>query len=171
MKNAIRLVYLAVEKFKDTQGYSMIGHSMGVRNWLKLPEGMDEKQAYKVVSYLLENIDGNKEDLFCYENMEKVDNALKQMGFVEIDEYWSGNISGSALATTSSVEFPMSYRQFINKGGSDNNLMFIGGDKKLFKWSVLNEKRIDWFKSGVTKKEVEEIYKNLPKQNNQELSM
>ena len=161
MKNAIRLVYLAIERFKDAQGYSMIGHSMGVGHWLKLPEGVDEKQAYKVVSYLLEKIGENKQDLFCNENMTKVDKALRQMGFVEIDEYWSGNISGSALASSASVEFPMSYRQLVNKGGSSNNLLFVGGDKELFKWSVLKEKQFDWFEKGVTKEQIEEIYKNI----------
>lgn len=168
MKNAIRLVYLSVEKFKDKYGFTMIGHSMGLGKWFKIPEGMDENQAYKVASYILESVAENKENLFTYENMEKVNEKLKQMNFVEIDDYWSGCISGSALAASGSIEFPMSYRQFINKGGSSNNLLFIGGDKELFKWSVLKEKQFEWFEKGITKEQIEEIYKNVKIQKQEE---
>ena len=160
MKEGLRLVYVAIDRFKDDRGYPMVNHAMGVGCAYDMPKGMTKEQAYLVVSYLLENVCKNKNDLFTYDNMKKVNTLLRKYNFVEKDEYWNGYISGASLFYSTSIEFPMSYRQFFNRGATLNNLVFIGGDKDLIKWSFINDKKFDWFTPNVTKEQVDNIYKN-----------
>lgn len=105
----------------------------------KLPSGMTKEDAFKVLSYLTDYIEkDNNIAPASFKSVRILDDVLniERLGFKRIDTNLSRDSSDVI------------------------NLFTISGRIRLFKKHKLYNKYFEWYKEGVTKEDVVEIYKN-----------
>lgn len=105
----------------------------------KLPSGMTKEDAFKVLSYLTDYIEkDNNIAPASFKSVRILNDVLniERLGFKRIDTNLSSDSSDVI------------------------NLFTISGRIRLFKKHKLYNKYFEWYKEGVTKEEVVEIYKN-----------
>ena len=105
----------------------------------KLPSGMTKEDAFKVLSYLTDYIEkDNNIAPASFKSVRILDDILniERLGFKRIDTNLSSDSSDVI------------------------NLFTISGRIRLFKKHKLYNKYFEWYKEGVTKEDVVEIYKN-----------
>ena len=103
----------------------------------KLPEGMSREDGFKVLSYLTDNIEKQKDvEPFSLKSTITLDKVLdlERFGFIRIEETDEDKIL---------------------------NLFTVTGRLLLFQKSKLYSKYFEWYTEGVTKREVQKIYANL----------
>ena len=105
----------------------------------KLPGGMTKEDAFKVLSYLTDYIEkDNNIAPASFKSVRILDGVLniERLGFKKIDTNLSSDSSDVI------------------------NLFTISGRIRLFKKHNLYSKYFEWYKEGVTKEDVVQIYKN-----------
>lgn len=105
----------------------------------KLPSGMTKEDAFKVLSYLTDYIEkDNNIAPASFKSVRILDDVLniERLGFKRVDTNLSSDSSDVI------------------------NLFTISGRIRLFKKHKLYNKYFEWYKEGVTKEDVVEIYKN-----------
>lgn len=105
----------------------------------KLPSGMTKEDAFKVLSYLTDYIEkDNNIAPASFKSVRILDDILniERLGFKRVDTNLSSDSSDVI------------------------NLFTISGRIRLFKKHKLYNKYFEWYKEGVTKEDVVEIYKN-----------
>ena len=105
----------------------------------KLPGGMTKEDAFKVLSYLTDYIEkDNNIAPASFKSVRILDDVLniERLGFERIDTNLSSDSSDVI------------------------NLFTISGRIRLFKKHNLYSKYFEWYKEGVTKEDVVQIYKN-----------
>lgn len=105
----------------------------------KLPSGMTKEDAFKVLSYLTDYIEkDNNIAPASFKSVRILDGVLniERLGFKRIDTNLSSDSSDVI------------------------NLFTISGRIRLFKKHNLYSKYFEWYKEGVTKEDVVQIYKN-----------
>lgn len=105
----------------------------------KLPSGMTKEDAFKVLSYLTDYIEkDNNIAPASFKSVRILNDVLniERLGFKRVDTNLSSDSSDVI------------------------NLFTISGRIRLFKKHKLYNKYFEWYKEGVTKEDVVEIYKN-----------
>ena len=155
----IRLIYVYFEKFTrygTTQ--KMLGKTYGVSSPFTLPKGMEIEDACKVVSFLSEKVENENNIEPASENsVAKVSQILTDYGFVKNEGYYHGH----AHEVEEPSVYLISTRNFANPINGVVDLFTVGGDFELFRKSDLNDRYFNWFTEGVTKQEIEEIFKKV----------
>lgn len=158
----IRLVYFSVERFKDSSGDMRIGQSFVLSNPYIIPQGMTLEQACKVISYLSEKIEGEKQlEPACPKSLRLTSEELSKYGFSKVDGYWSGYNSSTSYDYSRAIDLPTPMQFAFNKGSLSIDLFSVGGDFELFKQTKLYNRYFEWFTSGITEEEVKNIYNKI----------
>ena len=155
--DTIRLVYVGladyINRYTDER---KIGETWGVTCPFKIPKGMTIENACKVISYLSEKVEREygiepaSEKSVC-----SVNKILKDFGFKKLVEYNHGHFHA-----VSNYHYGTIDDDFCKQIDGVVDLFTFSGEK-LFKRSVMYDRYFNWFTEGVTKEEVDEIYKNL----------
>lgn len=159
----IRLFYVAMEKFKRYSTNEMcVGHTYGISSPFMLPENMTVEDANKVVSYLTEKVEKENNIIPCTEkSVAMVSSILEQYGFQRIEGVEHGHYH--ALTVYDSFRRICPALPVGDNYSGTLDLFTVSGDVKLFERSCLNSRYFDWFTPRVSKKEIEDIYKNIGK--------
>ena len=158
----IRLYYVALERF-TRYGSSEIklGETYGISSPFRLPHGMSYKDACKVVSYLSEKVEKeNNLEPASESSVAMVSKILPSYGFERIE----GMEKGHYHAVSDYKPFykiKADYFPACKKIDGVVDLFTVGGHFKVFKKTDLNDRYFDWFTEGVTKQEIENIYKTI----------
>lgn len=157
----IRLFYIALEKFKRYGSNDrLIGETYTVSSVFKLPKGMSYDSAYKVISYLSEKVEKEKNiEPASEESVAVVSNLLSAYGFEKIEGCKKGHFHAVAkyapqCKITASIEA-------CKKLDGVVDLFTVGGHFNIFQNSEFYCRYFDWFSEGVKKQEVEDIYKKI----------
>lgn len=160
--SVIRLYYVALEKFSAYgTNQAKIGQTHGISNPFKLPDGMNIEDALGVISYLSGKIEKeNNLQHACEKSVDLTSKILSDYGFEKIETDKKGHYHAVAeyvpLMQIKATNFPACKQ--IN-GAVD--LFTVGGDFKIFKNTDLYERYFNWFKKGITRRDVEAIYKKI----------
>lgn len=158
----IRLVYFSVERFKDDRGDMRIGQSFGLSNPYIIPKGMSLEQVFKVISYLSEKIEREKQlESACPKSVRLTSEELSKYGFIKVDGYRSGYYNSTTYDYSRAIDLPTPMQFEFNKGISSIDLFSVGGDFELFKQTKLYSKYFEWFTSGITEEVVKDIYNQI----------
>ncbi|MBE5739004.1 MAG: hypothetical protein E7354_04690 [Clostridiales bacterium] len=158
----IRLYYTALERFnRYGTEEPKVGQTFGISSPFRLPTEMSIEDACKVVSYLSEQVEQNNDiEPASEQSVAMVSNILSQYGFERVESKEKGHyhtvsdylpfrkIRTDSIPVCEAIE-----------GVTD--LFTVGGDFKLFKKTDLHDRYFDWFTAGITKQDIETIYKNI----------
>ena len=160
----IRLYYVALEKFSRYGSDEIkIGQTYGISSPFRLPNEMSIEDACRVVSYLSEKVESeNNLEPASEKSVAMVSKLLTTYGFEKVESKEKGYYH----AVSDYKPFEKIRTNFLPaceeiKGVVD--LFTVGGDFKVFKKSDLYDRYFDWFTEGITKQEVEDIYKKIRK--------
>lgn len=166
--NYIRLYYIALEKFQRGGDIltTRIGQTFGISSPFKIPEGMSMKDACKVISYLSVMVE-NKYNIepATEKSVTMVSKILADYGFEEICGYGQTHIHTVLALDYPFSRIPTKIEQSCSKIDGVADLFTINADFKLFEKTDLHNRYFEWFTDGVTKQDVEKIYKNISKGN------
>ena len=164
----IRLCYIACNKIdqNDTNESHLEIIYYATRHFC-LPKHMELNDAYKVISYLTEKIAKNNHikqpSAKC---VEVVGNFLCRYGFEVIDNELHGPVySVKPYKPFVNIKIASSISPISKKSENSIDLFSIGGDAKIFQRTDMYNKYTPWYIQGVTKQEIEDIYKKINKQN------
>lgn len=137
LTNIFRLHYL--DYCRIGEAYRISTNNIGVLEWVskpfKFPVGMSYEEGFKVLSYLTDFIEKRSDVDVCSLNSVRILNNilyLERFGFKQVNE-------------VDESEF--------------TDLFTINGRISLFKNSELYPKYFEWYRKGISKKEVKDIYK------------
>lgn len=157
----IRLYYVAFEKYNAyDSGLAKIGQTFGISSPFRIPRNMSIEDACKVVSYLSDKVEKeNNLEPASEKSVIAVSKLLSNYGFDIVYTEEKGHFH------TVSEFSPFHKIKTDSLKASEKidgvvDLFTIGGNAKLFKKTDLNSRYFNWYTKGVTKTEVEEIYKN-----------
>ena len=134
-----RLYYVNYHRINEYEGCS--ADNIGMIDFplkpFKLPEGMSREDGFKVLSYLIDNVEKQKDvEPFSLNSVRTLDKVLdlERFGFRRVDEKDEEKIL---------------------------NLFTVTGRLLLFQKSKLYPKYFEWYTEGVSKHEVKKIYEKL----------
>ena len=154
----IRLIFIDLSKFYRYDSSQMrVGMTVGASSQFDLPENMTMKQACKVISYLSEKVEKEKEiEPASEESVMAVSNILEDYKFKKLQETKPTRIHlVKKYRRFSKISVPCQARE----GAVD--LITFSGDEKCFKNSEMYSRYFDWFTENVTSEEIDEIYSNI----------
>lgn len=157
----IRLYYIAIEKFtRYGTGETKLGTTYGISSPFKLPCNMSIKDACKVVSYLSDKIESEKKlTPGCEKSVAMVSSILNKYGFDKVESKEKGHhhtISDYHPLYKIKTAFPK-----LVESNRVIDLFTIGGSFELFQKSDLHDRYFEWYIEGVTKQEIEDIYRKI----------
>ena len=155
----IRLYYVAFEKFtRYGSSTTQLGSTYEFSNPFRLPHNMKLEDAYKVISYLSDKVENeNNLEPASIESGRMVSNILNDYGFEKVESHMSGHYHGVSDYTPSTIKA----NTLCDKIEGVIDLFSVGGDIKLFKKSDLKNRYFNWYTQNVTKKDIENIYKEI----------
>lgn len=134
-----RLYYVNYHRINEYEGCDK--NNIGMIDYplrpFKLPDGMSREDGFKVLSYLTDNIEKQKDvEPFSLKSVRTLDKVLdlERFGFIRVEETDEDKIL---------------------------NLFTVTGRLLLFQKSKLYSKYFEWYTEGVTKRDVQKIYANL----------
>lgn len=160
LKNKIRLCYLSLGVHRENLSSPKVEAVQGASCIYHLPENMSIEDASKVVSYLFEATEKkNGIDMDSEVCLASVLSDLGNYGFmkdntVEADYSHTHSVLDSS-PYQETIELPS---KMFTKISGVKDLFMPDGDFMLFLKSNMAGEDIDWFKSGVTWKEVKQIF-------------
>ncbi len=157
----IRLFYIALEKFKRYgSSERLVGETYTVSSIFKLPKGMSYDSAYKVISYLSEKVEKEKNiEPASEKSVAVVSNILSKYGFEKIEGCKKGHFHAvSEYVSQRMIKAPFDECKKLD-GVVD--LFTVGGHFNIFQNSEFYCRYFDWFSENVEKQEVEDIYEKI----------
>ena len=150
----IRLHYISIVKFMGRyDDLIKYGKTEDLYQPVKLPNGMTNEDAYKVISYLSEKVEKeNNLEPASEKSVGMVDALLSMYGFERAKGCGrEGHYHSVALQPP----------RECNTIEGVTDLFTVGGHFSLFHKTKTYKKYFDWFTAGVTEKEINDIYNNL----------
>ena len=157
----IRLCYVGFEKFKRYGSDEIkIGETYSFTNPYRLPRNMTMDDSLKVVSYLTEKVERenglSRDSEKCVIAVSKL---LSQYGFEKVESRQGGYFHEVSdyrpfdrIKPTSSI---------CREIDGVVDLITIGGDEKLFKWSDISDRNFKWFTRGIREDKISAIYDKI----------
>lgn len=157
----LRLFYVALEKFtRYGTDEIKVGQTYGVSCPFNLPHNMSMEDACKVVSYLSDKVEKEKDlEPACQKSVIMVSNILEKYGFSKVESKEKGYyhaVSEYIPFHTTRANFPATEKI---EGVVD--LFTVGGDFKIFKKTDLYDRYFDWYSEGISQQEIADIYKSI----------
>ena len=160
----IRLYYVALEKFSRYGSDEIkIGQTYGISSPFRLPNEMSIEDSCRVVSYLSEKVESeNNLEPASEKSVSMVSKILTTYGFEKVESHEKGYYH-SVSDYNPFEKLRTNFLPACEEIEGVVDLFTVGGDFKVFKKSDLYDRYFDWFTEGITKQEVEDIYKKIGK--------
>lgn len=161
------MVYVRYESFYRNYSISSpkaVGQTCFYSKQYQIPEGMDPEEAFKVISCLIDCVEGeNKLEENYFKIIQKTSELLPSYGFKEVEgtEARYSHSTGTLLPLAK-----LSCLCEFVPGVAD--LIIYGGEEKLFRRSEIRKRYFEWYTPNVTKEEVDEMFDTIEfiKENN-----
>ena len=159
----IRLYYVALEKFSRYGSDEIkIGQTYDISSPFRLPNEMSMEDSCRVVSYLSEKVESeNNLEPASEKSVSMVSKILTTYGFEKVESHEKGYYH-SVSDYNPFEELRTNFLPACEEIEGVVDLFTVGGDFKVFKKSDLYDRYFD-FTEGITKQEVEDIYKKIGK--------
>lgn len=152
----IRLFYAEYDYFEDDEKNKKYDVTLNVSQQYVIPQGLSINDAYKIVSYECMNMAQHQGLAVESElTLTLASEQLPKYGFKPVENSQSGYLH----YVTDNIQSPFP-AAFQSKAGTQD-LFLIGGDYGLFKKSSNANRFAKWFKTGVSKKDIDKICENV----------
>lgn len=156
--NTIRLIYVAMEPF-NRYGTSnkMLGTTLNISSPFTLPSGMNIDEACKIISYLSEMVESQKDiEPASNNSVAFVSEKLEEYGFTKLPA------TRGEYGYSHTISRYYNTRRIFNIAKSGVlDLFTVGGDFDEFKNSDLHDRYFNWFTESVKQQEIRYIYERL----------
>lgn len=168
--NKIRLIYINLDKFRKYGSKNdLIREKLYKSDIFQLPDGMNIEEAYKVISYLFDNVENN-----CSLNMASIQNVVAVSKILENFKFKRLTSDNDFFHKVCEYDKISEYT-VVNCPREDGviDLITIGGQKDQFKNTDMSDRYFNWYSKvsawefdyiykevGVTKAELDNIMKN-----------
>lgn len=156
----IRLYYIALNKFnRYGTNERKVGATYGISSPFKIPTGMTEEEAYKVISFLSEKVEReNKLEPGSQKSVAMVSYILGNYGFERLDGFPKGYLHTTFDYSTNRKIKASSAGKMCKPIEGVKDLFTVDGDLDLFENCDLNNNYFEWFSEGVPERVVKTIY-------------